>query len=1466
MKKLKIGKSNIHGKGLFSGEPIKKGELIAKVHNGIQIDPENVKYMPTQYGRFYNHDEKGFNTRNEVIGNHRYLRALKNIPANTELTANYMDNPEMEQPEDFGSGKYASFDFDKTIATDDGLAKARQMIRDGYNLFIVSARDKVTPDMVARARKAGIPEENIIATGSDEAKVRKVKQLGVEKHFDDKPEVIAALGAVGEQFKKGGGVNTKRYTKSLTGTNKLFTKNKLFKKKSTKRIYDPNAKYFDNGGMVSTESDVECTDDGRCYETDQIQEMLDRGRDIPKEVLNNAWSVVDKVHPEVGPGISAATAWKNLGVPTLASRLGMQDPSNCMWAAGSGWMCEPEFKDVPKTAFESNDKFINAVNKGTIPFTRVTKTTDPYFDFKSKGLLQPGDILNLKGPNTSHAMTFSHYREDGMPIYVDSNGKATDFDWDEGIWPGMKPGNGRVAYISRFSPEMLFGEKIKELEEKARTNPTYYTTDDQTMVPTGYRTGGFPTDISIPSLNQYAPGGAAEQKIIFSPKEGSCPDGEYWTGTECKKIPANTKIVYSQEELDKLNASKKQQQKLYNEYLARENNSRTINRALKDKYGNISQHKLHFYPSLESLPYNSLKPYISYGKSSLIPNGLGSGIPSMNESMVDVTQWKKMIKESSVKPIGYKGHPGGGHFYPIYDKPSDYLLGYNREDKQPIDDFGYMAGTLAEQRMLEELQPLRPDLIKQDLGLPVLPEEPEILPPDYYPVNARFYNTKSPDWRIKYMYNPFTGKGPNNTQESGGIPYPTIYNWYTKSHMFPGDKRAQNRTNYNEDYYFGAYDDNDNYIKGELEKAEEEKRRINFSGARSRKDKKAQKEYNKSYDEYEELMKQKELERKFVESQIGMYKYLSNKKEGGYVEELPEMEPGGQKKCPDGQVWDPQSKSCRTTFKGYYDMLADAYKGSSLEKKVQTATKKVKDLGSEIAKTPVGQEAIKNYNQAKEDAAYEKFLDQNLGKEGSNTYTYVDPITNKTEQREYSNAHLKDKGNISVDEATWNANRDRQNMQHLSEALSGVGEITGINSAIRTGERLIDDPLKFADDLTTGISQAPETLVEGAMTLGSKLFGDNKDYVDVDTDALGVALDVAGALPVVGTAGKLAKPLLNTGLKYGDDALNFIKGYRASAANKPNIQFQGSQIISNPNSKTSIIESLDQFPENIRPSKEQVHQVIDDNINYIKSPEYKKLRMQNTGETEAEVDKAINSYIKSFNETKLTSKTDAANSGQYTRGNFLFKPEIGIDPRISSSDEFLNILDHEIKHGFSPFSQSGKANAYKNYPVLEGTPTAKDPSLKEFFIGMDPNKKAMMADINYHNLPHEQQVRALRLKNQIKKDLGVSAETPLKESDIQNWMSKHPYRLPESLNDVEDLFRINTSTPTTKNVANWLNNAWMTIPATGIAGATIYGTSKNSTEPQNYKEGGSIGYQLGDEVDEATMKQLMKLGYTFEKI
>jgi hypothetical protein len=33
-----------------------------------------------------------------------------------------------------------------------------------------------------------------------------------------------------------------------------------------------------------------------------------------------------------------------------------------------------------------------------------------------------------------------------------------------------------------------------------------------------------------------------------------------------------------------------------------------------------------------------------------------------------------------------------------------------------------------------------------------------------------------------------------------------------------------------------------------------------------------------------------------------------------------------------------------------------------------------------------------------------------------------------------------------------------------------------------------------------------------------------------------------------------------------------------------------------------------------------------------------------------------------------------------------------------------------------------------------------------------------------------------------------------------------------------------------------------------------------------YNTGGAIDYELGDEIDEATMQELKELGYTFEKI
>lgn len=50
------------------------------------------------------------------------------------------------------------------------------------------------------------------------------------------------------QMKKGGTKGSKKYTRNITATNKLFAENSLFKKPKKKQIYDPNASFYKEGG------------------------------------------------------------------------------------------------------------------------------------------------------------------------------------------------------------------------------------------------------------------------------------------------------------------------------------------------------------------------------------------------------------------------------------------------------------------------------------------------------------------------------------------------------------------------------------------------------------------------------------------------------------------------------------------------------------------------------------------------------------------------------------------------------------------------------------------------------------------------------------------------------------------------------------------------------------------------------------------------------------------------------------------------------------------------------------------------------------------------------------------------------------------------------------------------------------------------------------------------------------------
>ena len=98
MKKVSIKKSKIQGKGLFAEEPIKKGETIGVAHQVLNTSNHKL-FVPTGIiGKHYNHSKNNPNVENIIDGNKRYLVALKDIKPGTEITSNYFNTPDMEQP------------------------------------------------------------------------------------------------------------------------------------------------------------------------------------------------------------------------------------------------------------------------------------------------------------------------------------------------------------------------------------------------------------------------------------------------------------------------------------------------------------------------------------------------------------------------------------------------------------------------------------------------------------------------------------------------------------------------------------------------------------------------------------------------------------------------------------------------------------------------------------------------------------------------------------------------------------------------------------------------------------------------------------------------------------------------------------------------------------------------------------------------------------------------------------------------------------------------------------------------------------------------------------------------------------------------------------------------------------------------------------------------------------------------
>jgi hypothetical protein len=228
-KRLSVKKSNIQGKGLFINEPVKKGEVIGLAHVNNQATP--------MVGKYHNHSEDNPTAVNISQGNKRYLVAARDLPAGTEITTNYRLQPELEQPEDF--------------MQKGGMTPQK----DGYRTY---SPFKHLPFIDV--------ESDTIDTDNIVHDLQLVGNNGVIKNVEKNSGLHRIPGAsvIREipMGRKGGSApklpkkkNSKAYSRSLEATNRFFAEHAFFAKPKSRKnkIYDPNAKYYQEGGATSPE-------------------------------------------------------------------------------------------------------------------------------------------------------------------------------------------------------------------------------------------------------------------------------------------------------------------------------------------------------------------------------------------------------------------------------------------------------------------------------------------------------------------------------------------------------------------------------------------------------------------------------------------------------------------------------------------------------------------------------------------------------------------------------------------------------------------------------------------------------------------------------------------------------------------------------------------------------------------------------------------------------------------------------------------------------------------------------------------------------------------------------------------------------------------------------------------------------------------------------------------------------------
>ena len=674
------------------------------------------------------------------------------------------------------------------------------------------------------------------------------------------------------QMKKGGGLKSKKYTRSLEGIGEVFRESALFKKSKSKKkkFFNPNAKYFQDGG-ITTQEEIDAANNAmmkarlayaQMHGNPAAQRMVvapDQPYDFGDGNTGTHYmaSMDEYAVPQI-QGVNGQLMLGDFG-PESSEAIRLDNPEDAMYFA-------EHYKEVAPAFIEADlsPEEIQEYAKGGF----IIEELDNYAEGGDPGDVQcpPGYVYN---PETKYCerksgcpegYTFdaksgrcvSNYQKESIkimaaPYKYREDGSVIDF-----------PNEYEDSEFKPISEDQLVYKKSaqnstwpKDFYVKDISNPIYFKNSGVVQISTPEFVPEFEGDSeyyisTYPDLNY---------KVVVDPKkpEGFNKDENiYYVKSE------NTHQFKKYKEWEKLKALEKE------------------NLENAKKYGFI----LHADPPSYSQKYPD-----EYYKTSLNKyDENGEKIWDYDEGNYEYKPgWDDKKYRADHKTVQELYNDPEYLGWDAYDKSFDEIFKdrgtkniQTYKDRCP--DCTYFHGqrmTVDPDYMYDSYNPFQNKVVDGQMTRPFKTLEPDYADPN---IDKQIPTLEEYGYPDMPGYNPASYKGK-------GI-HPTYgYDKKARTHigMHPGKRDSlkdkfyvhttwdddkdfrgfgthdrtkllpfivQKSTGYNPEGMEGYYDEENNWVPGEYEKAAEEGRKINFQGAASLRDLRNQKEYQLKYEQY----------------------------------------------------------------------------------------------------------------------------------------------------------------------------------------------------------------------------------------------------------------------------------------------------------------------------------------------------------------------------------------------------------------------------------------------------------------------------------------------------------------------------------------------------------------------------------------------------------------------------------------